>query len=78
MAMLLPAGFQAVLPGEHSIFDFGVLASNGSNVKIVNNGHTVQVVSCCRRRCDCNSLQIFELSCTTHALSAGLQLAWSL
>jgi hypothetical protein len=43
--MFVSAGFQAVLPGEHSIFDYGVLASNGSNVKIVNNGHTVQVVS---------------------------------
>ncbi|KAF6259944.1 alpha carbonic anhydrase [Scenedesmus sp. NREL 46B-D3] len=36
--------FQAVVPGEHSIFDYGLLASNGSNVKVVNNGHTVQVV----------------------------------
>jgi hypothetical protein len=34
-----------VLPGEHSIFDYGLLASNGSNIKVVNNGHTVQVVS---------------------------------
>lgn len=42
-----PAGFPRVPANEDSIFGFKPLSSNGSNVKIVNNGHTVQVVSRC-------------------------------
>lgn len=42
---LLPAVFLKIADGDETRFDYGQLASNGSNIKVVNNGHTVQVVS---------------------------------
>jgi hypothetical protein len=39
------AAFARVPEGEETRLNYGLLASNGSNVKVVNNGHTVQVVS---------------------------------
>lgn len=38
--------FLQVADGDETRLSYGQLASNGSNIKIVNNGHTVQVVRC--------------------------------
>lgn len=39
------AAFVKIPDGDQSIFGYGKLESNATNIKVVNNGHTVQVVS---------------------------------
>lgn len=43
--------FLKIADGEETRFSYGQLPSNGSNIKVVNNGHTVQVVSTDIRLC---------------------------
>lgn len=43
--LLLPTALLKIADGQETRFDYGQLVSNGSNIKVVNNGHTVQVVS---------------------------------
>lgn len=57
------AAFLKIPDGQETKLDYGQLPSNGSNIKVVNNGHTVQVVSLsihslpclrsCRQTCTC-------------------------